>query len=286
MRRRRAIRAIPLGARGGSCLTLPDRSTRHAGLVTTRPTRAVADDGALHRHALRPDAPADRTAQLADIVRASPSRTRALAAARQLALPSWCIGAGAVRNVVWDRLHGFAEPSPPADVHLAYFDAAEPPDGSRRHQAVIDSARTSPGTSPTRRTCTAGSPTTLGMPSSRCDPSTRRSRRGRARAARSVRAPHPPVRVERLPERVAHDRERAAQALARVRVAGRRALGLGSGPAERSLQIEQGFVQRIEDVGQDTADLAQRLTPSIPDGRFRRPPPPYGSPLTSARGGW
>ena len=47
----------------------------------------------------------------------------ALRAARSLGLASWCIGAGALRNLVWDHLHGHAVPSALADIDLAYFDA-------------------------------------------------------------------------------------------------------------------------------------------------------------------
>jgi hypothetical protein len=47
----------------------------------------------------------------------------ALRAVRSLGLPAWCIGAGAVRNLVWDALHGYTEPSRLADVDVAYFDA-------------------------------------------------------------------------------------------------------------------------------------------------------------------
>ncbi|MBP6530222.1 MAG: nucleotidyltransferase family protein [Burkholderiales bacterium] len=48
-----------------------------------------------------------------------------LHAVRTLGLSSWCIGAGAVRNVVWDSLSGHAAPSMLADVDVAYFDAAD-----------------------------------------------------------------------------------------------------------------------------------------------------------------
>lgn len=48
---------------------------------------------------------------------------QALRAARGLGLDSWCIGAGAVRNMVWDELHGHARPSALSDIDLAYFDA-------------------------------------------------------------------------------------------------------------------------------------------------------------------
>lgn len=38
----------------------------------------------------------------------------------------WCIAAGAVRTLVWNRLHGLpAQAHAPADVDLAYFDPAD-----------------------------------------------------------------------------------------------------------------------------------------------------------------
>jgi hypothetical protein len=36
--------------------------------------------------------------------------------------PDWLVGAGVIRTVVWDQLHGYAEPTPVADVDVAYFD--------------------------------------------------------------------------------------------------------------------------------------------------------------------
>ena len=62
--------------------------------------------------------------RLQTLARESAWMMEALRAARSLGLESWCIGAGAVRNLVWDALHGRAEPSALADVDLAYFDAA------------------------------------------------------------------------------------------------------------------------------------------------------------------
>lgn len=49
----------------------------------------------------------------------------ALHAVRTLRVTSWCIGAGAVRNVVWDALSGKREPSALADVDVAYFDSTD-----------------------------------------------------------------------------------------------------------------------------------------------------------------
>ncbi|MFZ6647658.1 nucleotidyltransferase family protein [Undibacterium sp. TJN25] len=63
-------------------------------------------------------------ARLISITRASPWFMPALHAVRALELASWCIGAGAVRNMVWDALHGFAAPSALPDIDVAYFEAS------------------------------------------------------------------------------------------------------------------------------------------------------------------
>ena len=60
------------------------------------------------------------------IVRASPWFMPALRTVQSLHLRSWCIGAGAVRNLVWDHLHQYTEPSTLADIDVAYFDADDP----------------------------------------------------------------------------------------------------------------------------------------------------------------
>jgi len=61
---------------------------------------------------------------LVGIVRESEWFMSALSATRELDLPSWCIGAGAVRNLVWDKLHDFHKPSLLSDIDVAYFDAS------------------------------------------------------------------------------------------------------------------------------------------------------------------
>ena len=62
--------------------------------------------------------------RLAALVRGTPWFMAALRAGRALGLARWCIGAGALRNLVWDALHG-QPPSAPADVDLAYFCAQD-----------------------------------------------------------------------------------------------------------------------------------------------------------------
>lgn len=63
-------------------------------------------------------------AQLVTLVQRSAELMRQLHAARSMGLPSWCIGAGAVRNLVWDHLHGRATATAVQDVDLVYFDAS------------------------------------------------------------------------------------------------------------------------------------------------------------------
>ena len=75
------------------------------------------------RTPMRPSQQAELHQRLAQIVRESAWFMSALSAVRELGLSSWCIGAGAVRNLVWDRLHGFPTPSALSDVDVAYFDA-------------------------------------------------------------------------------------------------------------------------------------------------------------------
>lgn len=49
----------------------------------------------------------------------------ALATTREIGLESWCIGAGAIRNLVWDSLHGYETPTHLSDVDVAYFDLSD-----------------------------------------------------------------------------------------------------------------------------------------------------------------
>lgn len=63
--------------------------------------------------------------RLRHLARSSPWLMPALRAARELDLSSWCLGAGVVRNLVWDALHGYQTPSSLPDLDLAYFDAAD-----------------------------------------------------------------------------------------------------------------------------------------------------------------
>lgn len=69
-------------------------------------------------------------------VRGDSSRMGVLRAVSRLGLPDCWIGAGFVRNLVWDRLHGFAEATPLNDIDVLYFD---PSDQSRVTERKLES---------------------------------------------------------------------------------------------------------------------------------------------------
>nr|WP_298934286.1 nucleotidyltransferase family protein [uncultured Ramlibacter sp.] len=49
----------------------------------------------------------------------------ALRAVQGMRVEEWCIGAGAVRNLVWDHLHAYSVPSKLPDVDVAHFNAQD-----------------------------------------------------------------------------------------------------------------------------------------------------------------
>ena len=62
-------------------------------------------------------------ARVSAAVLAAPPVMAALVAAREVDPPDWLLAAGAVRDAVWEALHGRAPTAMPRDVDLAYFDA-------------------------------------------------------------------------------------------------------------------------------------------------------------------
>jgi hypothetical protein len=63
--------------------------------------------------------------RLIEIVQGSAWLMGALGAVRQLGLAEWCIGAGAVRGLVWDVLHKHEVSSVLPDVDVVYFDCSD-----------------------------------------------------------------------------------------------------------------------------------------------------------------
>lgn len=68
----------------------------------------------------------DMAARLVAMARASDRFMAALRAVREQGLVSWCIGAGAVRTLVWDHLCGLEQPSEWPDCDVAYFEPCAP----------------------------------------------------------------------------------------------------------------------------------------------------------------
>jgi uncharacterized protein len=54
---------------------------------------------------------------------------------RERVLPDWVVGAGVIRNLVWDHVHGHKTATPVRDVDVAFFDPADP---SRERDAQIE----------------------------------------------------------------------------------------------------------------------------------------------------
>jgi hypothetical protein len=62
---------------------------------------------------------------LAEVLCGAPWLMGALRAARAVDAPDWLITAGAIRDAVWDSLHGRPLTALPRDIDLGYFDPAD-----------------------------------------------------------------------------------------------------------------------------------------------------------------
>ncbi|GGP22836.1 nucleotidyltransferase family protein [Silvimonas iriomotensis] len=80
-------------------------------------------------------------ARLRSMVQADAQLLALLACVRAIGLKDWCIAAGAVRNRVWQQLHGQTSLCQPNDVDVCYFDADLPPDHARQVQAALAAAQ-------------------------------------------------------------------------------------------------------------------------------------------------
>ncbi|MFM5182693.1 nucleotidyltransferase family protein [Aeromonas sp. Y293-4] len=60
------------------------------------------------------------------LLRADPQRMACLQVAAELNLPDWALGAGFIRNLIWDHLHRKAVPTPLNDIDLIYLDKTDP----------------------------------------------------------------------------------------------------------------------------------------------------------------
>lgn len=67
-----------------------------------------------------------------------PEHLRILSNVAALGLPDGWVGAGFVRNAVWDDFHQYRRPTPLADVDVVYFDAAAPHlESDQRYEAML-----------------------------------------------------------------------------------------------------------------------------------------------------
>jgi hypothetical protein len=71
--------------------------------------------------------------RLQAIIAGDPIRWRLLDAVRSMRLPDCWIGAGFVRNAVWDDLHGRPASPPSGDVDVLWFDPARTDPSQDRH---------------------------------------------------------------------------------------------------------------------------------------------------------
>jgi len=76
-------------------------------------------------------------AQLRAWLAADPWRLICLEAVAALDLPECWIGAGFLRNLVWDRRHGFAQPTPLADVDVLTFEPGTGPERETQIEAGL-----------------------------------------------------------------------------------------------------------------------------------------------------
>jgi len=76
---------------------------------------------------------AAQRAQLFALIRQCGWLMQALELVRAQGLPAWCVGAGVLRNLVWDAAHGYPLlPRAESDIDVAWFDASEAADGQDR----------------------------------------------------------------------------------------------------------------------------------------------------------
>lgn len=79
-------------------------------------------------------------ARLRELIQQDQRLMEVLRAARAEDLPQWYVGAGVIRNLVWDRLHG-RDQGPLRDVDLVYFDAADLSETRGKQAAAVLAAK-------------------------------------------------------------------------------------------------------------------------------------------------
>ena len=72
-------------------------------------------------------------ARIKEWIKTDIERSKALEFASGLGLKDWCLAAGFVRNLVWDRLHGNELSTALNDIDLIYFNANDSSEQTDRH---------------------------------------------------------------------------------------------------------------------------------------------------------
>lgn len=67
----------------------------------------------------------DYEMQLHQLIRQDERMMAILRTVRRCNPPDWLVGAGLLRNLVWDHLHGYRQLTPPRDIDVAFFDASD-----------------------------------------------------------------------------------------------------------------------------------------------------------------
>lgn len=135
---------MPVLAAGPPAAITAKSPTKQAGIRCSWRTISPCDVGDDRKSKINEMNARDHRSELVELAQRSSWFIAALRAVRTLQLPSWCIGAGAVRNLVWDALHGYAVPSRLADIDVAYFDA-NPVSAQRDHEAQAQLEALLPG---------------------------------------------------------------------------------------------------------------------------------------------
>lgn len=78
------------------------------------------------------------------LIRNTPWLMGWLQQARTMALPDWYIGAGAIRNRVWDHLHGYPAQPSCADIDLVYYQPDAPPEHAAQLQQQLNAHSSGP----------------------------------------------------------------------------------------------------------------------------------------------
>ena len=74
----------------------------------------------------------DYSRKITNWLRQDETRFSALECAAGLGLDDWCLAAGFVRNLVWDRMHQKVSSTPLNDIDLIYFDLSDTSEDTER----------------------------------------------------------------------------------------------------------------------------------------------------------